>query len=229
MVTSVIGHIYGLNFEDGRVRQLFNDKVEKVVEDTTRKMRVVEHLQELAQEAEYLALWLGCDREGENIIFEVISLCNEWINYDNVYRAGDGGARCGRGGGRGEGGEGGLGGQGGGGAGPAGGAVGAGQVGRGGAGADGGDGEAAGSYSFAGLANVADMPGLNVEIKSELDKVGACHVTTTSLLQAIRQNLVSPKRFQCRGELVPLGPGTLLLPRRASGCRPPRRPRASSG
>jgi hypothetical protein len=29
------------------------------------------------------------------------------------------------------------------------------------------------SYSFAGLANVADMPGLNVKIKSELDKVGS--------------------------------------------------------
>ena len=43
--------------------------------------------QELAQEAEYLALWLDCDREGENIGFEVISLCQEWIQYDNVYRA----------------------------------------------------------------------------------------------------------------------------------------------
>jgi len=90
MVTSVVGHIYGLNFEDGRVRdlaQLFNAKVQKVVEDTTKKLRIVEHLQELAQEAEYLALWLDCDREGENIGFEVISLCNEWIPYDNVYRA----------------------------------------------------------------------------------------------------------------------------------------------
>jgi hypothetical protein len=90
MVTSVVAHIYGLNFEDGRVRdlaQLFNAKVQKVVEDTTQKLRVVEHLQELAQEAEYFAFWLDCDREGENIIFEVISLCNEWINYDNVYRA----------------------------------------------------------------------------------------------------------------------------------------------
>ena len=44
-------------------------------------------LQELAQEAEYLALWLDCDREGENIGFEVISLCQEWVPYDNVYRA----------------------------------------------------------------------------------------------------------------------------------------------
>merc|ERR1719458_1644601 len=90
MVTSVVGHVYGLNFEDGRVRdlsQLFSAKVQKVVEDTTKKLRIVEHLQELAQESEYLALWLDCDREGENIGFEVISLCNEWINYDNVYRA----------------------------------------------------------------------------------------------------------------------------------------------
>jgi len=90
MVTSVVGHIYGLNFEDGRVRdlsQLFSTKVQKVVEETTKKLRIVEHLQELAQEAEYLALWLDCDREGENIGFEVISLCNEWIPYDNVYRA----------------------------------------------------------------------------------------------------------------------------------------------
>ena len=47
-----MGHVYGLNFEDGRVRdlsQLFNAKVQKVVEDTTKKLRIVEHLQELAQ------------------------------------------------------------------------------------------------------------------------------------------------------------------------------------
>ena len=49
--------------------------------------RIVEHLQELGAEAEYLALWLDCDREGENIGFEVISLVSEWIPYDNVYRA----------------------------------------------------------------------------------------------------------------------------------------------
>ena len=43
--------------------------------------------QELAAEAEYLVLWLDCDLEGENIGFEVISLCQEWVLYDNVYRA----------------------------------------------------------------------------------------------------------------------------------------------
>ena len=41
----------------------------------------------MGAEAEYLALWLDCDREGENIGFEVISLVSEWIPYDNVYRA----------------------------------------------------------------------------------------------------------------------------------------------
>ena len=84
--------------------QLFQAKTNKIVEDTTKKLRIVEHLQvqsscglylilnivgrqELACEAEYLCLWLDCDREGENIGFEVISLCQEWIQYDNVYRA----------------------------------------------------------------------------------------------------------------------------------------------
>ena len=90
MVTSVVGHVYGLTFEDGRVRDLadlFHAKVRKNVEDGTKKLKVIEHLQELAQEAEYLCLWLDCDLEGENIGFEVISLCQEWIPFGNVYRA----------------------------------------------------------------------------------------------------------------------------------------------
>lgn len=90
MVTSVVGHIFGLNFLDGRVKDistLFDAKVEKVIEESTKKLRIVEHLQELGQEADYLYLWLDCDREGENIGFEVISLTQEYIHYDNVYRA----------------------------------------------------------------------------------------------------------------------------------------------
>ena len=90
MVTSVVGHIFGLDFEEQRVRdiaELFDAKVKKQVEDNTKKLRVIEHLQELAAEAEYLVLWLDCDLEGENIGFEVISLCQEWVLYDNVYRA----------------------------------------------------------------------------------------------------------------------------------------------
>ena len=90
MVTSVVGHIFGLNFENGRVRDLvdlFDAKVQKVIEETTKKLRIVEHLQELGDEADFLFLWLDCDREGENIGFEVVSLTQNNIHYDNVYRA----------------------------------------------------------------------------------------------------------------------------------------------
>lgn len=60
----------------------------KEIEDTSRKMRVVEHLQELAGESEYLALWLDCDREGENICYEVIGSVREHFPSDaNIYRA----------------------------------------------------------------------------------------------------------------------------------------------
>lgn len=42
MVTSVVGHIYGLTFEDGRTRDnstLFSGKVKKTIEDGTKKLR----------------------------------------------------------------------------------------------------------------------------------------------------------------------------------------------
>lgn len=87
--TSTIGHVFGLDFFQNRVpdiADLFHDQCKKTIEDNTAKNRIVEHLQELASEAEYLVLWLDCDREGENICFEVISLC-EGIATDNIYRA----------------------------------------------------------------------------------------------------------------------------------------------
>ena len=90
MVTSVVGHIFGLTFENkpGRdISTLFTAKTKKNIEDTTKKLRIVEHLQELGEEADFLYLWLDCDREGENIGFEVISLTQQFIHYDNVYRA----------------------------------------------------------------------------------------------------------------------------------------------
>ena len=90
MVTSVVGHIFGLGFAgrpDRDISKLFDAAVEKQLADSTKKLNIVEHLQELGQESDYLFLWLDCDREGENIGFEVISLTQQWIHYDNVYRA----------------------------------------------------------------------------------------------------------------------------------------------
>eukprot|EP00435_Cladocopium_sp_Y103_P032004 s1452_g8.t1 len=86
--TSTIGHIFGLDFENGRLQpaDLFYANVKKTVEASVAKNRIVEHLQELGKQAEYLALWLDCDREGENICYEVMSLCGS-IPEENVYRA----------------------------------------------------------------------------------------------------------------------------------------------
>eukprot|EP00667_Euglena_gracilis_P002404 EG_transcript_2406 len=91
-VTSVVGHVFGLDFA-AEVQQLrdpaalFEADTQKVLSDTTRKLRIVEHLQALAEGAEYLVLWLDCDAEGENIGFEVIALTQQHIAFDNVYRA----------------------------------------------------------------------------------------------------------------------------------------------
>eukprot|EP00928_Gymnodinium_smaydae_P089617 TRINITY_DN7354_c0_g2_i1.p1 TRINITY_DN7354_c0_g2~~TRINITY_DN7354_c0_g2_i1.p1 ORF type:complete len:1373 (+),score=227.90 TRINITY_DN7354_c0_g2_i1:530-4120(+) len=88
-VTSTIGHVFGLDFGNNRVpdvADMYWDQCKKTIEENTSKNRIVEHLQELAAESEYLALWLDCDKEGENICFEVSSLCAS-IAPDNVYRA----------------------------------------------------------------------------------------------------------------------------------------------
>merc|ERR1719262_1669071 len=55
--TSVIGHVFGLTFENQRVRdpaELYHVKCVKEVEETTAKNRVVEHLKDLASECEYM-------------------------------------------------------------------------------------------------------------------------------------------------------------------------------
>ena len=54
------------------------------------------------------------------------------------------------------------------------------------------------SYSFGGLANAADLPGLNVTIKAALDKVAKANVGKTFELnhyKVIRQTLVWPNRL----------------------------------
>eukprot|EP00397_Hematodinium_sp_SG-2012_P013361 GEMP01013564.1.p1 GENE.GEMP01013564.1~~GEMP01013564.1.p1 ORF type:complete len:860 (+),score=141.73 GEMP01013564.1:77-2656(+) len=91
LCTSVVGHIFGLDFSDKKVRDpadLYSTGTEKVIEGTTAKLKVVDHLQSIAEECEYMALWLDCDREGENICFEVMGVCREQFPTDeNVYRA----------------------------------------------------------------------------------------------------------------------------------------------
>jgi len=91
LVTSTLGHIFGLTFQNQRgidPEQLFDVPTVKEVEETSQKMRVVDHLKELSKDCQYLMLWLDCDREGENICYEVMSVCRENFPDDrNIYRA----------------------------------------------------------------------------------------------------------------------------------------------
>lgn len=51
---------------------LFGSATRKEVEETSRKLHVCDHLAAAALECDYLYLWLDCDREGENICYEVL-------------------------------------------------------------------------------------------------------------------------------------------------------------
>jgi DNA topoisomerase-3 len=74
-VTSVVGHVFSVDFppeyqdwESTDPASLFRAPIVR----TAEKGGIVRHLQTEARGAEYLVLWLDCDREGENICFEVI-------------------------------------------------------------------------------------------------------------------------------------------------------------
>eukprot|EP00466_Bigelowiella_natans_P007193 jgi/Bigna1/57958/fgenesh1_pm.42_\ len=79
-ITSVTGHLMQLEFEGnysswGAVspNELFDAPISKSVPKD--KKNVERNLQIEARKAQWLVLWLDCDREGENIAFEVIQVC----------------------------------------------------------------------------------------------------------------------------------------------------------
>ena len=88
-VTSVVGHVFGLDFDGstGRdIRGLYGAKVRKIVEETSEKLGVLQHLRDAADGVGWLCLWLDCDREGENICFEVLKVLPEF-SADRIWRA----------------------------------------------------------------------------------------------------------------------------------------------
>jgi DNA topoisomerase-3 len=83
-VTSVAGHILRFEFvepfnDNWRIcepRDLFHLNVHKILCGEDKK-GIIDSLKAEARQSDWIVLWLDCDREGENISFEVLSVCLE--------------------------------------------------------------------------------------------------------------------------------------------------------
>ena len=64
-------------------------RAEVMKKEATEKLRMPSFLAKEARGADYLVLWLDCDKEGENICFEVIDCVKPVMNR----RSGQGSAR----------------------------------------------------------------------------------------------------------------------------------------
>ncbi|KAL0237106.1 hypothetical protein PCE1_000503 [Barthelona sp. PCE] len=95
-VTAVTGHIFGCDFP-GQFNnrktvepfELFDAPTTRILQDNSGN--VIRNLQNNAKHCSYLVLFLDCDREGENINFEVMDVClpkmRRMPNEQQVYRA----------------------------------------------------------------------------------------------------------------------------------------------
>uniref|UniRef100_F6ST44 DNA topoisomerase n=2 Tax=Ciona intestinalis TaxID=7719 RepID=F6ST44_CIOIN len=78
-VTSVCGHVMSIDFE-GKYNnwekvdpgELFSAPTIK--KEANPKLNIIKFLEKEARDADYIVLWLDCDREGENICFEVLDI-----------------------------------------------------------------------------------------------------------------------------------------------------------
>jgi DNA topoisomerase-3 len=94
-VTSVTGHVFSMDFPPQYQQWDAVEPVElfsaPVISITEGKGGIVKHLEREAQGVDYLVLWLDCDREGENICFEVIRCCeksmNKGVRGQRIFRA----------------------------------------------------------------------------------------------------------------------------------------------
>ncbi|KAL4442252.1 hypothetical protein ABPG74_009270 [Tetrahymena malaccensis] len=86
-VTSVVGHIFSTDFtpeyngNDVDPIKLFDAPTIKKFSSPSQT--IIQHLKNEAQGCNFLVLWLDNDREGENICFEVIQVCDSLLNVPN--------------------------------------------------------------------------------------------------------------------------------------------------
>ena len=96
-VTSVAGHVFSVDFPQEYQSWESVDPAELFKANIKRKPcqgSVVKHLATEAKGVDFIVLWMDCDREGENINFEVLDVCMHLMkggggvsHYDRVYRA----------------------------------------------------------------------------------------------------------------------------------------------
>lgn len=94
-VSSVMGHVYTSDFKKEHNQWTAIDaldlyKVPIVKLEANPKTRIPSFIQSLATGKDILCLWLDCDKEGENICFEVINNVYKYMNkkpYQQIYRA----------------------------------------------------------------------------------------------------------------------------------------------
>lgn len=95
VVTSVSGHLLETDFPEPFNRQwhrcapeeLFDMEIEWKVPDGNNAPKIVKTLESESKRAHQLILWLDCDREGENIAFEVSGVCTTSNPRLDVWRA----------------------------------------------------------------------------------------------------------------------------------------------
>ena len=93
-VTSTVGHMWSLDFTKAVNDNQSLDPIELYTAPTVHledpRPRMTEHLQAEATGCHVLVLWLDCDREGENICFEVLDNTERFLiraKGQQVYRA----------------------------------------------------------------------------------------------------------------------------------------------
>ena len=92
-ITSVAGHVYSTDFPQqyqnwDRTEPVTLFDADVVKEEANPKTRLPAHLKSESKGATHLVLWLDCDREGENICFEVIRNVKPSLpNPKNIWRA----------------------------------------------------------------------------------------------------------------------------------------------
>ncbi|MQM17056.1 hypothetical protein Taro_050021 [Colocasia esculenta] len=93
-VTSVIGHVFCVDFPSKYQNWDVTDPIDLFQAPTLKsesnpKAHICRHLHQEARGCGYLVLWLDCDREGENICYEVIECTgiNESEVGKRIYRA----------------------------------------------------------------------------------------------------------------------------------------------